>query len=152
MRYRRLHQGRSRGIGFNATPLVDIIFTLTIFFMLVSRFSEAENVPMDLPRPDASQAKTVRIPERVVINCLIGPVATDPARRVLYRLGPNPPTALSVLSGQLAALKRDTPGIAAIIRADRRLPYADVRAVMRVVADQDIEMLNVVAHVGEGAP
>lgn len=152
MRYRRLHHGRSSGIGFNATPLVDIIFTLTIFFMLVSRFSEAENVPMDLPKPDVSQAKTVRIPERVVINCLVGPVADDPARRVLYRLGPNPPTALNVLSGQLAALKRDAPGIAAIIRADKRLAYADVRAVMRVVADQGIEMLNVVAHVGEGTP
>ena len=147
-----MHHDRSRGIGFNATPLIDIIFTLTIFIMLVSQFSEAENVPMDLPRPEASQAETVRIPERVVINCLIGAVADDPDRRVLYRLGPNPPTSLSVLSGRLAALKRDTPEIAAIIRADRRLPYADVRAVMRVVAEQRIEMLNVVAHVGEGTP
>jgi biopolymer transport protein ExbD len=152
MRYRRTHQSRASGIGFNATPLIDIIFTLTIFFMLVSRFSEAENVPMDLPRPDVSQAKTVKIPERVVINCLIGPVADDPARRVMYRLGPNAPTALGVLSGQLAALKRDSPAIQAVIRADRRLPYGDVRAVMRVVADQGIEMLNVVAHVGETVP
>lgn len=150
MRYRRPEQSRTRGLGFNATPLIDVIFMLTIFFMLVSRFSEAENVPMDLPKPDSSQAKTVKIPERVVINCLIGPVADDPARRVMYRLGPNPPASLNVLSGQLAAQKRDTPELQAIIRADRRLPYEDVRAVMRVVADHGIEMLNVVAHVSEG--
>ena len=41
MKYRQ-RQERSSGLVFNATPLVDVIFILTIFFMLVSRFSSAE--------------------------------------------------------------------------------------------------------------
>jgi biopolymer transport protein ExbD len=46
-------------------------------------------------------------------------------------------------------MKRTSPNMEAVIRADRRLHYSHVRAAMRVVADNEIKMLNVVAHVGD---
>jgi biopolymer transport protein ExbD len=54
-----------------------------------------------------------------------------------------------LISDRLAAIKLESPGIKAVIRADRRLQYADVRAVMHVVARNGIKILNVVAHVSE---
>ncbi len=137
-------------LSFNATPLVDMIFTLSIFFMLVTRFSSAEQVPMQLPTPKQSQAKVVKLPARVIINCraVRGTDPTGPA--VLYSIGPNRPEPLGVIAGRLALLKRQNPAIQVVVRADRRLPYADIRAVMRVIAEQDIDVLNVVAHVREG--
>jgi biopolymer transport protein ExbD len=137
-------------IGFNAVPMIDVIFMLTIFFMLVSRFSSAEQIRMELPKPEVSQARTVKMPERVIINCRPGELTIDGQRTVLYSLGPNRPEPLSVISARLAAMKEESPNVKVIVRADRRLQYADVRAMMSVVAQNNIEMLNVVAHVGEG--
>lgn len=149
MRFHR-HTQRTGGVlGFNATPMVDVIFMLTIFFMLVTRFSSAEQVPMQLPKPDESQAKRATLPERVIINCRLADPSGATPRAVLYSLGPNRPEPLPQLSERLAAMKAATPQLKVVIRADKRIHYADVRAVMRVVAGHDIDMLNVVAHVSE---
>ena len=150
MRY-RYDDRRSLGtLAFNATPMVDVFFLLTIFFMLVSRFSSAEQVPMELPKPADSQAEVARMPERVVINCRLGDPDDPAGPAVLYSIGPNRPESLGVLSDHLAAMKRAAPHLKVVVRADRRLRYADVRRVMRVIARNDVEMLNVAAHVGEG--
>lgn len=146
MRYRQQNDHRPRGMEFNATPMVDVIFLLTIFFMLVTRFSSAEQVRMDLPKPHASQAKPAKTPERVIINCRIDDIAGETA---LYSVGPNRAEPLDVISRRLEAMHRDSPDTAVIIRADRRLPYGAVRPVMDMVARHGIKMLNVVAHVGD---
>lgn len=149
----RPRQGHGVTIGFNATPMFDMMFTLTIFFMLVCKLSSAELIRMELPKPEDSQAKFAKLTERVVINCR----PTDEDERVgsddrsaQYSIGPNAPESLASISQRLAVMKTQAARVEAVIRADRRLPYGDVRAVMRVLAENGIEVLNVVAHVGEG--
>lgn len=149
MRYPRVDRRSPDALAFNATPMVDVIFLLTIFFMLVTRFSSAEQVPMELPTPTASQAEVTRMPDRVVINCRLPDLDDRTGRDVLYSIGPNRPEPLSVISDRLAAMKTDVPDLKVVVRADRRLRYVDVRRVMRVIAQHHVEMLNVVAHVGE---
>ena len=149
MRYGRDHRRPATPLGFNATPMIDVIFLLTIFFMLVSRFSSVEQIPMELPKPEDSQAKVTRIPERVVINCRLSDVSDPAGRLARYSIGPNLPEPLSVIADRLAAMKRQSPSVKVVLRADRRLHYAEVRAVMQVVAQEGIEMLNFVAHVAE---
>ncbi len=136
-------------MAFNATPMVDVIFLLTIFFMLVTRFSSAEQVPMELPEPTGSRALLTPMPERVVINCRLAALDDSLGRSVLYSVGPNQPEPLSVISDRLASMRRESPDIKVVVRADRRLHYADVRPVMNVIAQNNIPMLNVVAHIGE---
>lgn len=136
-------------MAFNATPMVDVIFLLTIFFMLVTRFSSAEQVPMELPEPTSSQALLTPMPERVVINCRLADLDDLLGRSVLYSVGPNQPEPLRIISDRLAAMRRESPEIKVVVRADRRLHYADVRPVMNVIAQNNIPMLNVVAHIGE---
>jgi biopolymer transport protein ExbD len=145
---RDIHRGPG-GLSFNATPLVDVMFTLTIFFSLVGRFSAIERAPLELPNPPDSQAQITRMPDRVVVNCRLADPAQPDERGVLYSLGPNQPEPLGVISDRLAALKQTAPEVKVVVRADRRLDYADVRAVMQVVARNGIEVLNVVAHVAE---
>ena len=136
-------------MAFNATPMVDVIFLLTVFFMLVTRFSSAEQVRMELPKPDQSRARVVKMPERVVVNCRPSDPSDPGSPSVLYSIGPNRPESLAVISDRLAAMKRESPGLKVVVRADRRLRYAEVRAVMRVIAMNGIEVLNVAAHVSE---
>lgn len=142
-------RGASRstsGLGFNATPMVDVIFMLTIFFMLVSRFSSEELVRMELPKPDPSEAALKKMPDRVIVNCRRGETPGAPVR---YSLGPNQPEPLSVVADRLAGMHQLNPGLQVVVRADKRLAYADVRQVMRELAGIGIEVLNVVAHVSE---
>ncbi|RJP35443.1 MAG: biopolymer transporter ExbD [Phycisphaerales bacterium] len=145
-------KGRHRhaALTFNATPMIDVVFLLTVFFMLVSRFASAENVTMMLPDPAHSEARAVKIPERVVINCRCAD-ELDPAAGVLYSLGPNPPITLAALSDLLESYKAQRGDLKVIVRADRRLTYADVRAVMQIVARHGIAMIHVAARTPGGA-
>lgn len=53
----------------NLTPLIDVVFLLIIFFMVVSKFSTLERTKMDLPKAD--DAVTLDLPteqNKVIIN------------------------------------------------------------------------------------
>ncbi len=146
----RTYRTRTRhSIAFNMTPMIDVVFLLIVFFMLVSAFASAENVPMHLPDPRRSQARNVELANRLVINCF--PVdQAAPANGVQYRLGPNRPQSLGEISDALLAARETGADLQVVIRADRRLPYADVREVMKLLADHGIANMNIVAHVGSG--
>jgi len=142
---------RRREVGINMTPMIDVVFLLIVFFMLVSNFASAENVAMELPNPTKSQARQVKLRDRAIINCQF--VETDLGPEVSYRVGPNPPESLEQISARLAQAKqaaeeRDREMIV-VIRADRRLPFSDVRRAMQIVSRNKIEQLRLVAHVGE---
>jgi biopolymer transport protein ExbD len=130
-------------------PMIDVVFLLIIFFVLVSTFASAERVPMELPDPDASQAKNVKLTNRVIINVQpADPAATDGAG-VSYSLGAVHVDSLGEISERLARYSREVPNLKVVIRADRRLRYGAVREVMEVVAENGIENMNIVAHVGD---
>ena len=97
-------QSRQRRIGFNMTPMIDVVFLLIIFFMLVSNFASAENVPMELPKPFKSQAKQVKLRDRVIINGQIS--ESGATQSVWYRVGPNPPESPRQISARLARAKK----------------------------------------------
>lgn len=142
------HGGSS--LDFNATPLIDVIFTLTIFVMLVSTFSSMENMPVDLPSPEGSQAKEHDVPDRVVINCLPVSQLSKRTGGARYSIGPNAPEALDVLGDRLAAMKEQNAAMQVVIRADKHLAYSDVRALMNVLAERQIAVLNVAARTRDG--
>lgn len=140
---------RRRSLIFNMAPMIDVVFLLLIFFAVVTRFASIENVQMDLPSPENSQAQDAQLKDRVVINCR--PLdAFRPESGVLYSAGANPPESLERISARLAAAKRAVSDLVVVVRADRRLPFLAVRSVMQVVADNGIERMNLVALVGAG--
>ncbi len=141
-----IHTQRHKDLRFNMAPMIDVVFLLIIFFMLVSTFVTAENVRMELPNPDKSLAQNVKVVDRVVINCRISDTGTE--QRALYSVGPNPVESLEKISERLSAAKQANPQLRVIIRADKRLRYEQVRTVMDMVADNQIENMSLVAHVG----
>jgi biopolymer transport protein ExbD len=42
-------RGKSEDGGLNVTPIIDIVFLLIIFFLVVCKFIEAENLPVSIP-------------------------------------------------------------------------------------------------------
>jgi len=139
---------RHSDVRFNMAPMIDVVFLLIIFFMLVSTFASAENIRMDLPNPEHSLAEKAKITDRVVINCI--PASMSDKGEVLASacsVGPNPPEPLDRIALRIASAKSANPQLKVIIRADKRLRYEQVREVMRMVAEQRIEDLKLVAHV-----
>ena len=145
-------RARKPSLTFNMAPMIDVVFLLIIFFVLVSTFTSSEQIPMELPHPERSQAQMVKLTERVIINVQLLDPDSPERSEVGYSIASNRPESLGSISERLMVQKRINPNVKVIIRADKRVPYGAVREVMQVVAENGIELMNVVAHVGDRAP
>lgn len=148
MARRRRFQRQASGVAFNYTPLIDVFMLLTIFFMLVAKFTSNEQTTMQLPHPDDSKAQLPNLPAKVVINCRPSDTS-DPDSPILYSIGPNAPEDLASISTHLGSIRRQVPDVQVVVRADRRVRYQHVRAIMQEVSRNDITNLNVAAIAAE---
>ena len=132
--------------AFNMAPMIDVVFLLIIFFVLVSTFASAELIPMEVPAPDNSQAVNKKLSDRVIIN--VQHIGSDKGQlgSAVYSIGPNRPESLASIAERLELHKRVVPDVKVVIRADRRVNYGDVREVMEIIAETGIEMMNIVAY------
>lgn len=126
----------------NMTPLIDVTFLLLTFFMLASHFASSEKVEMALPRPDHNQAVDRKFRDRVVINLIFAGSDRAPA----MTFGLMPVASIEELSDRLGEIAPANPRI--ILRADRRLTYGEVRAVMELIAAHRLTKLQVVTELG----
>ena len=107
---------------FQMAPMIDIIFQLLIFFMVISTFQKLEDVAeVKLPVADKSQTKKASFGE-VVINVMEdGSVVLN---QRIYELD----ELLAVLTEQTGSFKMTK----VTIRGDRDVPHAWVAGVMKV--------------------
>lgn len=117
-------RGRSRGgprLAPNLTPMVDVVFLLLIFFVLVAQISGAERVEMPLPRL-FGVAEAPRGPERrIVVN--IAPREEGADAGVWARVGtieiPFGEAGEARLAETLLEARRLDPNLRVIVRASR---------------------------------
>ncbi len=130
---------------FNMTPLIDVTFLLLTYFMLASHYASAEKPDMAIPQPDHSQAADRKPEEKIIVNMLY----EGPNLPAQLTYGPMMMDSLAELSDRLQNLSGRAPQTEVIIRADRRLPYGQVRQVMETVADHRLTHLQLVAELSE---
>ena len=124
---------RTLRMGANLTPMIDMTFLLVVFFVLVSRISEIEQVPMELPEPRDPTATAPSDHARAVVN-----MPAD-ARGALQSLRLNADTfqptdqGLQGFTDALVLLLQRQPELELTLRADRRLPYAVVNSAMQAI-------------------
>lgn len=141
----RTRSGRYRPVGelrLNLTALVDVTILVLTFFMVVNQFASAERIEMEVPQPNNSLARDKRIADNVVIN-IIEQGESKPAS---YQIGPIPVDTITQLADRLRAEKRSQPNLEVILRADRRLPYRQVREVMELLGELEISRFHIVAR------
>lgn len=118
----------------NLTPMIDMVFLLIVFFVLVSRIVDRERVEMNLPAPKPAATQPMPEDNRLVINVLPG---TGGAIRG-YRVGGTEftpdATGLAAMTQRLAAAYRSNPNVHVNIRADRGAHYERVEPVLRAVS------------------
>ena len=130
----RLDVGRPVRTGANLTPMIDVTFLLVIFFILVSRITSVEQVPLDLPSPSNPAANPAPEAPRLVAN-----VPADEEGEAIavlldqrsYRLDES---GLDDFTRTVAGRLEAIPELQVNLRADRRIPYEIVEPVMDALA------------------
>ena len=127
-------QNIQRGLQFNITPLIDVVFLLIIFFLVASHFIRNEQVEqVDLPL--ASQGKD----EEEAASRIVLTVTTD--QRLM--IGSQPITMedlekrLSFVAGQFGAGATELR-----IRADRTVPYSAIEPVLLAAARTGVQKVR----------
>ncbi len=123
----RVPSNLSRGhLGFNMTPMIDVVFLLIIFFLVSSHLARQEiQLELDLPGAMSGEPAEQDKVRRVVVNVL--PEAQPEGR---IQVGGK------VMDGeQLAGLiryeSRQSEGELEVrIRSDRRVPYRVIEPIM----------------------
>jgi biopolymer transport protein ExbD len=121
----------SGGVSFNMTPMIDIVFNLIIFFMLISQFQQLEIEDVVLPPAWTAESKDYSKFYNIVINIV------DPDQPKVKIFGN---TFEPDVGGMLERYLVDVAGrgevggtqrpLNVILRADARVPYEAVAAVM----------------------
>lgn len=119
----RAPTGHSRGdVGFNMTPMIDIVFQLIVFFLVASHLAQQET-QLELALPDAETGR---------------PAVDAPARRVVVNVQPNGELSLSgqpVTADDLeqrigVEAREHGADVEVRIRADRRVPYRVIEPIL----------------------
>ena len=138
----RINSIRSKRVShsFNMTPIIDIVFLLIIFFLVVSRFIEAENFPVTVPDDcrfaQADPEPRVQVTTMTVMN---GP------ERVSFAVGsveisPENDAALPAVADRLAELidarlmSLPLDNRTVTLRIDKDVPYAKAQYALAAVA------------------
>jgi biopolymer transport protein TolR len=120
----------------NVTPLVDVCMVLLIIFIVVTPLANGE---VELPKAGSSEPWPVE-PARSKITLEYG----DPPRISID----NDPGPLSIpaLETLLRAIRDKYPRREIVLRADRRLPYAEVKRVIQAVREAGFPAVGLVAE------
>ena len=121
-------------IAANMTPMIDVVFLLIVFFVLVSQIVEVENVDLDLPRPEAAASELPGEQSRVVINVIPGAGGDAIGYRMSNHRYMADTAGLESLARSLAAKYRENPALGVNLRADRRTDYRWVEPVFQAVS------------------
>ncbi len=136
----RVPNNLSRGsLGFNMTPMIDVVFLLIIFFLVSSHLAKQEvELELDLPEAGSGQRPGEDDIRRVVVNVL---PEQDAAARIVVGGRQIAPEELARLIG-FESRRRGPDGqlepLEVRIRADRKVPYRMVEPIMVACAREGV--------------
>ncbi|MBN2218390.1 MAG: biopolymer transporter ExbD [Pirellulales bacterium] len=125
------HRSPRATLGFNMTPMIDVVFLLIIFFLVSSHLARQESqLALDLPAATTGRADRPRQEaRRVVVNVLGEPRG---GRRI--QIGGRLLDAEELADVIRHEREHTEGGLEVRIRCDRRVPYRDVEPVMLACA------------------
>ena len=113
---------RSKEVGFNMTPMIDVVFLLIIFFLVSSHLAKQESqMEIDLPNAESGLESEVSTTPRIVINVTSSGQLLISGRRV---------SEFEVEDRLVEHVQNNGPNVEVRIRSDRQIPFAQVRQVM----------------------
>lgn len=123
-------------LQLNVTPLIDVIFLMTIFFLLTINFSDVISRAISLPKADEAKAADYRGPGRIAVT-----VTSEDAVFVGSRSVPFSEVGAGI-AGLLRQQALDPRRTVIRILADENLPYEAVQTVLQKAAEQGISRIE----------
>jgi biopolymer transport protein ExbD len=117
---------QSGKLGFNMTPMIDVVFLLIIFFLVSSHLAKQEaQMQLPLPSADSGHEATELATPRVTINVLMDGTMLLSGHKV---------KADQLQQRLTGRLKETGPSLQVRIRSDRGAPYRFVEPIMLACA------------------
>jgi biopolymer transport protein ExbD len=142
LRYSRLQSQRGWRGGINLTPLVDIVFQLIVFYMLGAQVITSERDPMQLPRPDHSEAQQKGAADRLVINLFAGSDGKLEQIKLNAQIIPDLASLVDVMLHE-QPMTSEKKGKRIILRADRRLRFDQIEPVLQALSNASVGSLEI---------
>jgi len=156
--------------SMNITPLIDVVFLLIIFFMLVNNIVAEETVALIVPTLDDPKTRDLGDVDRIVINIAPAPfdqsermkgnpLLHDPQAQFLkvgirtFEMTPEGiKAATDALKEQVDRRPKNADGsstLEVLLRADAALAYSEVAPVMTMITGAGVGKVNLVAFMPE---
>ncbi|MBL8745867.1 MAG: biopolymer transporter ExbD [Phycisphaerae bacterium] len=137
----------SRGratLALNLTALIDVVFLLIMFFVLVAKFGRYPTLPLDLPRIGERTADAVDPGSRPAVDVV--PKSRTAAMGGAYRFGSasfdETPAGIEALTSAVRAMRTAQPEVEISVRAERTEPYARVHPAVLAVGAAGVKHVH----------
>lgn len=145
------HEVEKQHVSLNLTSMMDIVFQLIIFFLLVTNFTSAELPELQPPDLEHSEAVEIDGRDKLVIN-IIPDSTTGMAKTVQVGMQKILPGALKELTDIVSSVKADRPDVEIDLRADASINYEHVQPVMNAITAAGVARINLVAFLDASNP
>lgn len=112
--------------GINATPLIDVVMCLIVFYLIVGRLAEVKLSVVDLP----AAAAGVQDPEPDLLVINVAPDEADRGAPAAITVEGRRFPDVALLESEIRRRLQDVPTSVVVVRASRRLPWAQVEPVI----------------------
>ncbi|MDA8698242.1 biopolymer transporter ExbD [Rhodopirellula sp.] len=119
--------------SINLTPMIDVVFLLVIFFMVGSKFSDAESrIEVNVPNLSEMQAITRLPDERVVAISIDGTISLDDST-----------VTLAQLTERLRSERQNYPGLRVAVRGEATGSLQQTVEVLHAVRSSGVEKIGI---------
>jgi biopolymer transport protein ExbD len=124
---------RTEDASINLTPMIDVVFLLVIFFMVGSKFSEAESrIKVNVPTVGEMRSITRGPDERTVAISLDGTVTLD-----------DQPVTLNQLTSTLREQHASYPALKVVVRGEASGSLQQTVEVLHAVRSSGVEQIGI---------
>ncbi len=124
---------RSEDATINLTPMIDVVFLLVIFFMVGSKFSEAESrIKVNVPSVGEMRSITRAPDERVVAISVDGSINLD-----------GTPVSLAQLTANLRAEHANYPGLKVAVRGEASGSLQQTVEVLHAIRSSGVDQIGI---------
>ncbi len=132
---------RETTVALNMTPMIDIVFLLIIFFMMVSQVSEVNLQPIELPRLSGGEEQQ---PTIMTIN------VNDQGEIIIGGMTMSLGDVVTLVGDELFRVGDDPARMSVVIRADERGVSRTVNELVRALSQMQISRIRLAIRTPDG--
>jgi len=132
-------------VNLNLTAMMDVVFQLIVFFLLVTNFTSAELPKLEVPNLEESQAIVMPDRRKVVVNVIPEDGGTGLTKGLKVGITEIPAGEYGLLTDMLRKEIQNNPAVEIDLRADATIHYEQVQPVMNAITNAEITRVNLVA-------